>query len=78
MYINMAQQNQRTDLWGRKVPKSRFDKAEKEGYVVKKAAPAKKDMRCPHCNYVWTPRIEDPKQCPRCKRYLYVPSKKED
>jgi len=29
---------------------------------------------CPYCNYEWEPRKKNPKQCPRCKRYL-VPVK---
>lgn len=26
--------------------------------------------RCPHCGYIWTPRIPDPKRCPQCKQAL--------
>jgi len=25
---------------------------------------------CPYCGYEWTPRIKNPKECPRCKRYF--------
>ena len=31
-------------------------------------------MICPYCKYEWKPRVKNPKQCPRCKRYL-VPVK---
>ena len=27
-------------------------------------------MKCPHCGYEWKPRVEKPKECPRCKRRL--------
>lgn len=38
----------------------------------KAAAPAKtyKLVKCPHCRYVWIPRVAKPKECPVCKRYL--------
>lgn len=71
MYINMAQQEQRTDLWGR--PRSKKPRFEKEGYIVKKAAPktpAPMTLKCHRCGYEWTPRIKNPKECPKCKRYL--------
>ncbi len=25
-------------------------------------------MICNVCNYEWTPRVDNPKSCPRCKR----------
>jgi len=25
---------------------------------------------CPHCGYEWIPRVENPKKCPRCARWL--------
>lgn len=25
---------------------------------------------CPKCNYQWKPRVENPKECPRCKSRL--------
>ncbi len=25
-------------------------------------------LMCPHCRYVWQPRVKSPKQCPACKR----------
>jgi rubrerythrin len=25
---------------------------------------------CEYCDYVWTPRTESPKSCPRCKRHF--------
>lgn len=27
-------------------------------------------VSCKRCNYIWQSRIENPKCCPRCKRYL--------
>lgn len=27
-------------------------------------------MTCMFCEYTWTPRVEKPKACPRCKNYL--------
>lgn len=37
---------------------------------------------CPYCNYggggedgVWNTRVANPKECPRCKRYLRNPAK---
>jgi len=27
-------------------------------------------LECPHCAYAWFPRVEQPKECPRCKRSL--------
>ncbi|GAI37344.1 unnamed protein product, partial [marine sediment metagenome] len=26
--------------------------------------------KCPRCGYEWTPRVADPKECPRCKGRL--------
>ncbi len=34
-------------------------------------------MKCPHCNYEWSPRKDQPKACPRCKRRLDYPIKEE-
>lgn len=44
----------------------------KKAPAKKKAAPAKvyKLAKCPHCRYVWIPRVANPKECPVCKRYL--------
>ena len=25
---------------------------------------------CPHCQYIWPPRVKNPKDCPKCKRPL--------
>ena len=74
MYINMAQEQQK-DIWGRPRKRMLAPRFWAEGYIVKKAAPVS-EMRCPHCDYVWTPRIENPKQCPRCKQYLERKPKK--
>lgn len=30
---------------------------------------------CPNCGYEWTSRVEKPKSCPCCKRYITVPEK---
>jgi len=31
-------------------------------------------MKCPRCEYVWDPKVPNPKECPRCKvRLDYVP-----
>lgn len=27
-------------------------------------------MFCPFCEYEWSPKVESPKECPNCKRYL--------
>ena len=27
-------------------------------------------MKCPKCGYEWTPKVADPKMCPRCPAYL--------
>lgn len=72
IYNNMAQQREKRDLWVR--PRSRVfrHRFEKEGYVVTKKVEKKekKEVVCPHCGYRWTPRVNKPKQCPYCKRYL--------
>jgi len=31
-----------------------------------------KKLKCPYCNRVWTPRVDDPKSCPDCHRYFRV------
>lgn len=31
---------------------------------------------CPSCKYEWKSRVENPKSCPMCKRYLKIPSGK--
>lgn len=30
-----------------------------------------KEIKCIRCNYVWTPKNNNPKCCPRCKSYKY-------
>lgn len=32
-------------------------------------------IKCKYCGYEWTPRVKDPKECPRCKRRLDYPIK---
>lgn len=34
-------------------------------------------MKCKFCGYMWSPRREYPKSCPRCKRRFDYPSRKE-
>lgn len=31
-------------------------------------------MKCPYCGYEWSPRVNKPKECPRCKRRLDYPT----
>jgi len=26
--------------------------------------------RCPYCGYEWVARVENPKKCPKCQRWL--------
>ena len=33
--------------------------------------------KCKLCKYEWFSRVEDPKQCPRCKRYNWKEVKEE-
>ena len=33
-------------------------------------------MQCKYCEYVWEPRVPEPKVCPQCKRYLKKEYKK--
>jgi predicted Zn-ribbon and HTH transcriptional regulator len=28
-----------------------------------------KKFKCKNCNYEWISRVEEPKTCPKCKRY---------
>lgn len=32
-------------------------------------------IECRNCGYEWTPRKQNPKSCPLCKRYIVVPEK---
>lgn len=34
-------------------------------------------LRCHHCGYEWPPRKKFPKQCPACKRSIYISEKME-
>lgn len=27
-------------------------------------------IRCSRCGYIWTPRLNRPKKCPRCKNFI--------
>lgn len=29
---------------------------------------------CPNCGYEWTPRVEKPKRCPKCQKWLPTPN----
>jgi len=29
-------------------------------------------LKCGKCGMEWTPRVSNPKKCPRCKNYLVV------
>jgi len=31
-----------------------------------------KKLKCPYCGYEWVPKVEKPKSCPYCKRYIIV------
>jgi predicted Zn-ribbon and HTH transcriptional regulator len=35
--------------------------------------PKREPMTCPHCGYVFTPRVEKPKRCPLCQRWINKP-----
>ena len=28
------------------------------------------NLKCPHCGFVWTPKVMNPRACPSCKRYF--------
>ncbi len=30
------------------------------------------EIHCPKCPYSWTPRVKNPKECPRCKQRLDI------
>ena len=32
---------------------------------------------CPKCKYEWISRVNKPKECPRCKAYLYYDEEEE-
>jgi predicted Zn-ribbon and HTH transcriptional regulator len=33
-------------------------------------------IRCPHCRWLWTPRVKYPAECPHCKRRLGWPGRR--
>lgn len=33
------------------------------------------ELQCIRCEWIWTPRIEDPKCCPHCKSYEWKEEK---
>lgn len=37
-----------------------------------------KKTKCEKCEFVWTPKVKEPRACPRCKSYFWqVPRKKK-
>jgi len=36
-----------------------------------------KKLKCNQCEYKWESRKDEPKQCPKCKRYDWNEDKKE-
>jgi predicted Zn-ribbon and HTH transcriptional regulator len=42
-----------------------------ELYMIKVKAKTKQPKRkCDYCGYVWRPRVDAPKRCPRCSRWI--------
>lgn len=33
---------------------------------------------CQHCKYEWPSRVDNPKQCPKCKRYDWKKNSEEE
>lgn len=29
-------------------------------------------MICKYCKYEWNPRVDNPRECPRCKRVIWI------
>ena len=41
-----------------------------EAVTYNQGGTMKEDLKvCQQCGYTWVSRVEDPVQCPRCKRY---------
>ena len=38
----------------------------------------RKKVKCKFCGYEWYARVEHPKECPLCKRYLISPKSKSN
>jgi len=36
------------------------------------------DCKCKFCGYEWTSNVDNPKQCPECKRYKWKEVKNEN
>jgi len=43
--------------------------------MVREEGRGRKKVRCRYCGYEWYARVENPKECPLCKRYLISPHK---
>lgn len=35
-------------------------------------------LTCHYCGYRWSPRVKYPRQCPSCKRHIYLSDEMED
>ena len=44
--------------------------SEKKKEVKKEVKKSNAEMTCPRCGNAWTPRVENPKECPNCKYRL--------
>ena len=45
-----------------------FDEVIYFPFIFKKG----KKISCGYCGYMWIPRIKNPKECPKCKRYNFI------
>jgi predicted Zn-ribbon and HTH transcriptional regulator len=36
----------------------------------------RENMKCPHCNYEFKPRVAKPKRCPCCQKWINKPKNK--
>jgi len=50
------------------IPRSSMNGVSKDENVREKEP--RKDLICSYCGYEWTPRIDKPKKCPKCKSWL--------
>jgi len=44
--------------------------------MIRETRRGRKKVRCRFCGYEWYARVEKPKECPLCKRYLISPKSK--
>lgn len=42
------------------------------------ASKSEEEISCPKCGHIWSPRVDQPKRCPRCGKWLVSSEKKED